>query len=343
MACAVAIAAAACGLDKGGLLAVAGDDGGEGASDGGADGTSSSSGGGPGDDATGDAGSGDTTTGDDGAAPGDAGIDVPPPPPDATPAPLQYDGGPVTGPDFSDLDWVKFCVGVTGCYSAAGTISACLANLPQPLGPDVLFPPPAVIQCVVAAGTNCQGVAGCFQASQPCNPSQNPDLCSGNQWITCRLGVSLSVDCTSLGLVCSSGSGNAGCGFGDCFAWQEGETLCAGDYVVRCHQGRYEPAVDCAALKATCQGSPAACAGIGPGCTGLHCDQLRGDGTFKCALDPSGTAVCSAGNACTSSFADTCDKAGHIANFCNGGAGATYDCHGAGWLNGCQNGRCSNL
>ena len=335
---AAGLSAAGCALDKNGLLddSVAIDGGGPDAAN---DGTiASGEGGGPGDDGGGSDGPGGGTG--DGAPAGDGAKgdsasqpDVTPPPLDAGPAPLAYDGGVVADPTFSDDAWMKFCVGVTGCFDA-GSISACMGGLPQPVDPPQFFPPPSLIGCVGAQGSSCAQVKACFGIGGTCSTS-TPDGCNGNAWTTCRMGGLLSVDCAALGMVCSLGSGNAGCGFGDCYAWQEGQTVCAGQYVVTCHQGRYEPKEDCRAVNATCGGSPASCLGV-VGCTSVSCGGPYQNGGFKCTVDPAGDPTCALGNQCGPTQADSCDPAGHQAKFCNAGVPAQFDCHGAGWPGDCN-------
>jgi hypothetical protein len=332
------LSAAACALDKNGLLQEpAGDDGG--LVDGAGDGASTSGEGGPGDDggSPGDDGSvADGATGD-----GPAPDVVPPPPADASPAPVVYDGGTIADPVLSDDAWIAFCVGVTGCFPPAGSISACMGRMPQPLDPAVAFPTPSMIACVGAnvSPPNCNAIASCLGVTGPCNP-QTPDACTGQTLTTCRSGGLLGVDCTSLGMVCSAGAGNAGCGFGDCFAWQEGQTACAGTYVAKCHAGRYEAWQDCHRVGATCGGSPAGCQPT-LGCSNVNCGQLYGNGSFHCSVGPGGTPQCALGNQCTPASADTCDKPGHVASFCNAGVPDTYDCIHNTWPNGCQGGVCS--
>jgi hypothetical protein len=324
---------AACGLDMNGLLQTPfGDDGGA-SLDAGSDAT---------------AGSGEGSAGQDGSGGGEGGgpaieggdDSTPPPPQDASPAPLLYDGGAIADPTFANGDWVKFCVGVTACFQA-GSISRCMAALSPPGSATPVFPTPDMIACVGNQGPDCTAVAACLGAGAKCNPQTTADTCSGSSWVTCRFGVKIVVDCAGLGLVCSPGAGNAGCGFGDCYAWQQGQRLCAGQYVVECNHGRYEPRLDCQLFGLSCGGAPGQCQGDVSSCTNLDCAQLYQNGGFQCSVGGAGP-YCSLGNQCVGTQMDTCDPAGHQAQFCNAGVPAQYDCHGAKWANDCQNGRCSN-
>jgi hypothetical protein len=266
----------------------------------------------------------------------------PPPPTDAAPAPLLYDGSYVAGPAFADSYWVGFCVGVTGCFNV-GTISACLGHMPQPLDSNALIPPQSMLACVDNAGKDCGSVYICLGGgSAPCDSNTRPDSCSGNVFNTCLAGVPIAVDCGRLGLVCSEGAGNAGCGFGDCYAWQEGQTVCAGsNYLVECHNGRYRPLLDCQVLGLTCGGSPAQCQNLSFGCAGVQCQQLFGSGSFQCSVDANGMPRCTLDTACTAAQADTCDSTGVYTQFCNDGMSFSYNCQAAHWR-GCNNGLCAN-
>jgi hypothetical protein len=198
--CGAGSSAVGCGLDQNGLLAEP-SQGDASALDAARDGTSATGEGGPGEaGGSGDGGDGATAT-DDGGATGDSSLLDTSPPPDASPAPVIYDGGVIADPTFDDNAWVPFCVGVTACFDA-GSISECMGRMPQPLDSNPLFPPPALIACVASAGSSCGGVASCFGAGGPCTP-QTQDTCNGQTWTTCRLGAPVAVDCTQIGMVCS--------------------------------------------------------------------------------------------------------------------------------------------
>jgi hypothetical protein len=263
-----------------------------------------------------------------------------PPPADGAPAPIVYDGGSIADPAFDDSDWTAFCVGVTGCFDA-GTISSCMGRMPQPLDGNALIPPASMLVCVGNASSRCAVVFQCLGAGNaPCDTATMPDSCSGNTFFTCFAGIPMAVDCASLGMVCTPGANNPGCGFGDCYAWQEGQTACVGpNYVAQCHQGRYVPLLDCQVLGLMCGGSPAQCQNMASGCADVDCACLYAPG-LQCAVDSTGNPQCSLGSACTPANADTCDSSGRSAQYCNAGAFALYDCRD--WQNGCSGGRCTN-
>jgi hypothetical protein len=334
----VAAGLAACGLDENGLLQVpVGDDSGV-SPEAGDDGTTGSgSGGSSGQDGSGTDDGGSST----GSGSGSGGGDSSGSPPDASPAPLAYDGGALADPDLGDLDWIDFCVGVTGCFPA-GSVSGCLGHMRQPGDTGALFPTPDMLSCVKNAGHDCTAIAACIGAGGPCNPQSSHDSCNGNLWMTCQYGGELAIDCSTLGLVCSLGANNAGCGFGDCYAWQQGDRYCAGQYVVECNKGRYEPYRDCQTFGLACGGSPGQCQGDTSTCNSVNCAQLTGYGSFQCSIGPGGTPICTAGNQCNALQQDTCDPSGHVVRFCNAGVPSTVDCHAAGWNNDCQGGVCTN-
>jgi hypothetical protein len=222
-----------------------------------------------------------------------------------------------------------------------------------------------MIQCVGNASSDCGQVTQCVGGGA-CNKG-TPDSCSGNTLSTCRWGFQTKVDCGALGMVCSGGVANPGCGFGDCAAWQQGQRYCAGQYLVTCDHGRYTPVVDCGLFGATCGGAApsAECVGASGGCigstplcsgakidqcmggqqAGADCSQLYGS-SFQCVPgSAAGSApTCAQGTACTPANADSCDSSGKNAQFCNAGKAATYNCgqKKLGWGNACQSGKCSN-
>jgi hypothetical protein len=341
-----AVCAAACGLDKGGLLDLGFGDGG---GIGGDDATTSADGGGDG-------------------ATADVDFDAPPEaPPDATPAPIVWDGGMVADPSFSDADWISFCVGLVGC-GELGSISRCMGRLRQPHDRNALYPPLAMVRCVVNAGSDCTMVAGCLGDGSQCNA---PDSCDANgDLVTCRWGFKSTVDCGSLGMVCSPGIGNAGCGFGDCNAWQQGQTTCVGQWEVACDHGRYDPRLDCLTWGAACNPAIGRCVGNGgacsgsPTCTGgnnmiqeclggriatFDCtnNMFFGPG-FHCFTDDAGAPSCELGTQCDPSYGDWCEGSnGHHVYFCNAGAtggAGSFDCFGNQWAGNppCQGGKCTN-
>jgi hypothetical protein len=289
--------------------------------------------------------------------PSDASSDAPN---DTGPLPLVWDGGMVVDPQFDDGDWVSFCVALVACGEMPG-VSSCVALLSQPSSGDALIPTPDMVADVNNVAPDCEQVARALGGGQSCLVT-TADSCDGNSLVTCRWGFAMKIDCGDLGLVCSSGNGNAGCGFGDCAPSQEGETYCIGsNYLARCASGRYEPALDCQTFGGMCVGLPgtAQCQGTGgPMCTGgatcsgtsivqcmdgllgsLDCSQAY-DPTFSCFVDDAGAPVCAASQSCDPSLAtDTCSRAMTKVRFCNEGVDDTYDCIGNGY-SGCDGGKC---
>lgn len=280
-------------------------------------------------------------------------------PPDAPRPAIVWDGGAIADPQFGESAWVDFCATLVGCGHLP-SMSACTALLAQPSSPDALIPPTDLVTAVNIASPDCMAVDEALGDGSGCL-SANPDICSGNAMVTCRWGFTMTVDCGALGLVCSNGVGNAGCGFGDCSPAEEGQTFCVGpDYVARCVSGRYTPDLDCHTFGGTCTGpnGAAQCRGTGATmCTagtscvgdsiaacldgllgGVGCSQVY-DPSFTCITGDAGAPVCAAGISCDpASFQDTCARAGAV-SFCNAGVPALYDCIGNGWSD-CAGGQC---
>lgn len=369
--------ACSCGLDRGGLLDVENEDDGS-SGDSGVDATST----GDGSNESGagaDAPDGAFVSGQDGAdveeqAPADAGTGDEPdastvdaPIGDAASVtvvratPILWDGGPIADPDLNDTNWTAFCVALVACGEMP-SVSACVGLLPQPASRDVLIPTTEMVNNVGIVEPDCAQVAAAIGGGQAC-PSSTPDACEGNSLVTCRWGFGMKVDCGELGLVCSRGDGNAGCGFGDCAASQEGKTYCVGsNYVAVCSSGRYEPAVDCETFGGGCAGpqGTAGCVGTGgASCTGgggscadttlTECaDGVLGsvdcspfyNANFACFVNGGGAAFCAAGQSCDPLATDTCGGQGMTkVNFCNAGLDDTYDCTENGY-SGCDGGKC---
>jgi hypothetical protein len=174
----------------------------------------------------------------------------------------------------------------------------------------------------------------------------------------------MTIDCGSVGMVCSNGSGNPGCGFGDCSALEEGQTFCVGpNYVAQCTGGRYEPKLDCQTFggscvgpdrTAHCQGTGATCVASAAGCVGsrmvLCLGGLQGGidcaaaydqyGTygFKCLVDDGGAPTCAVDTACDPATSTDSCTSGTIVDFCNAGAPGTYNC--SSFWNFCDAGHC---
>ena len=287
-------------------------------------------------------------------APPDAPVDV-------EPLPIVWDGSPIADPDLDDTNWTAFCVALVACGEMP-SVSACVGLLPQPASPNALIPTTEMVNNVGIVEPDCQQVAAAVGGGRLC-PSSTPDTCDGNSLVTCRWGFTMTVDCPKLGLVCSPGNGNAGCGFGDCAAPQEGKTYCVGsNYVAVCRSGRYEPAADCETFGGGCAGPPgtagcagtggAPCAGGGGTCAGttltecvegalgsVDCSPFYNT-NFRCLVDGAGSAYCGAGQSCDPLAVDTCSGQGKTkVNFCNAGLTDTYDCTANGY-SGCDGGKC---
>jgi hypothetical protein len=282
-------------------------------------------------------------------------------PDDSSSIPAIWDGGTIVNPQFSDADWVAFCVALAACGQMP-SISACMGLLHQPSSPDGLIPSPNMVLSVNNAGADCARIGQLLGDGSAC-PAATADTCSGNAMVTCRWGFKMTIDCGPVGMVCSMGNGSAGCGFGDCTPAQEGKTFCVGpSELVQCHLGRYSPLLSCQTFGATCIGpaETASCQGTGgSGCTGApscsgasiveclagllasaDCAALYASG-FSCTMGNIGVPVCAAGTACDpATNVDTCMN-NNKASFCNAGATANYDCKMGGWKGGCTGGRCA--
>ncbi|MDP9036313.1 MAG: hypothetical protein M3O50_16045 [Myxococcota bacterium] len=283
-------------------------------------------------------------------------------------APMQppsfvWDGGMIPDRVLADSVWTSFCVALGACGQFPN-VSGCLAHIPQPAGADVLFPSATLLQCVANAGTSCGAIAQCLNDGSKCKPNKNPDTCSGSILATCRWGFKLTTDCADVGMICTNGRSNVGCGFGDCAPWQEGATYCAGPLVVTCRHGRYAPTLDCRAFGSACGGNAgtADCQPSGPPCTGAasgpscqgsnisaclggqvgsaSCAALYGAG-FSCFMDPtSNSPGCALDSACDpATYQDSCN--GPTLDYCNAGAVSSYDCAANQWGAGCAHGGCS--
>jgi hypothetical protein len=274
--------------------------------------------------------------------------------------PIVYDGGYIVDPQFSDSDWTAFCIALVACGQMP-SISACVALLRQPSAPDALIPPPHLVNSVNNAGSDCMSIGQLLGDGSTC-PTTTEETCAGSSLVTCRWGFRMTVDCSPLGMVCSMGNGNAGCGFGDCSPTQEGKAYCVGpSELVECNRGRYSPIQSCQTFGGSCGGpaETASCVGTGgSGCSGsavcngtsiveclggllgsVDCSTLYGS-SFTCILGSTGNPACAAGTACDpTTNVDTC--VGNKVSFCNAGAKASYDCSGSGWAAGCRGGHCA--
>jgi hypothetical protein len=342
--CAVGAAwGAACGLDTSGTSALE-DDGGPASGD-------------AADDAP------ESALDDERATDGDAAPDAPEWE-DAGPLPIVWDGGPIGDPTFSESDWTQFCVTLAACEPTI-SISRCMAHLPQPGLADPVFAPQA-LPCVANQSPDCGQVMACLNDGKKCDPS-TPAACVAGAFVSCAYGFKVTTPCRTLGMVCSAGAGNPGCGFGDCAPSQSGRTYCAGQYLVVCHAGRFEPRFDCQSLGASC-GGPAGSAGCvgtsGLACSpspawcppdggamqlclsghpdGVDCAQLYQSAAFECVtgVPPDGGAGCARGAACDGTYPDSCDSGGLLAIFCSAGGVAQFDCTSQHWKS-CKAGRCA--
>jgi hypothetical protein len=270
----------------------------------------------------------------------DAPVDAPT---ETGPLPIVWDGGAIVDPQFYDSDWINFCVALVACGEMP-TVGACVALLHQPSSPDVLIPTPDMVASVNNASPDCKQVRRALGGGLAC-PSSTADMCNGNSLVTCRLGFTMTIACGDLGMVCSNGSANVGCGFGDCADAQEGQTYCVGpNYLSLCTRGRYEPILDCQTFGGTCTGPAGAAQCRGTGGTtcsgsgscvgsslvecmggllgGVDCSQLF-DPTFTCVVDDAGDPMCAGGSSCDPELMpDTCTPTMQV-SFCNVGASAT--------------------
>jgi len=287
----------------------------------------------------------------DGVAPIDA-------PADTGPLPIVWDGGSIADPQFYDGDWVNFCVALVAC-GAMPNVSACVGLLHQPSSLDALIPSLDIVDAVDNVQPNCRQVKRALGGGVAC-ASVTADTCAGDSLTTCRFGFTMTIDCGALGMVCSNGSGNAGCGFGDCAASQEGETYCVGpNNLAKCTAGRYEPLLDCQTFGgkcigpaggAQCQGTGGMACHGGASCAGNSLVECLGglpgsidctaryDPSFTCLVDDAGLPRCARGTSCDPSVAvDTCLQT--QLTFCNAGTSDTFDCAVNGY-SGCDGGKC---
>ncbi len=273
--------------------------------------------------------------------------------------PIVWDGGALVDPQFDDADWISFCTALASCGSVP-SVSGCMALLKQPASADALIPPPDMVSNVNGAAPTCRAVRKALGGGSAC-PSSTVDFCRANSLVTCRYGFTMTVDCTTLGMVCSQGNANAGCGFGDCAASQEGQTFCVGDtYLAQCTAGRFVPALDCQTWDATCvgpdgsahcQGAGAIMCTTGASCIGTSVVDCFGgllgsvdcsnayDSSFSCFTDSTSKPVCASGTDCDpTTYTDTCDAMDQL-TFCNAGTANTYDCTAS--YNHCDAGHCT--
>ena len=293
-------------------------------------------------------------------SPADVANDAVDSPPDGPPAPLAYDGGVVADPTFFDDEWVTFCAALVGCGELP-SLSGCVALLKQPTVPDLLIPPDSMVTGVGDIAPDCQAVRDMLGDGLPCTA---PDTCSGGLPRHVPLGLPHDHPVRAARpRVLEQGSGNAGCGFGDCDASQEGQTYCAGTYVTTCTGGRYVPSLDCNVFGATCAGvaGSAACAAqegaparrarraaTAPGWSsawaGGRAPSTAATATTRaspCFTDVQGTPTCALGASCDpATTVDTCNPDGTI-SFCNAGVPDLYGCTGANLWSGCSAGACT--
>ena len=207
--------------------------------------------------------------------------------------------------------------------------------LGQPASPDVIVPSFTMINAIMNAGSDCTRIRQVLGDGTTCS-SGVADTCSGNSLVTCRWGFRLTADCGDFGMTCSSGNGNAGCGFGDCSTSQEGKTYCVGPDETSSCQGTAGPG---------CSGAPVCKGASIVDCmdgflASANCGALCGSG-FTCLSNDAGVPVCASGTACDpATNTDACMGNNQI-EFCNAGAIANYDCKGAGWMGGCVAGHCA--
>jgi hypothetical protein len=259
----------------------------------------------------------------------------------------------------------KACVTATACGLVAGGVSQCTANalaVNNPLVAAVVYFSPQIVNCVAAAGSNCDNARKCLNGGQtPAACTGTSQACMGTVRTSCMdLGgggnMTTQFDCGDIAQMCVVNTAGtvASCGYGTCAG---ASTMCTGTKVQSCSNGIVEQA-DCADFGSTCVVGAlgnAHCRGTGATCqstlTGdLIGNPLRCDGTVlvrcadsmeskfdcssqnqKCVANVNNEAFgCALGSDCeTATFSATC--AANKLTYCNDGIISTFDCGSVGF------------
>ncbi len=255
------------------------------------------------------------------------------------------------------------CVTATACGIVAGGVSNCTANVlntNNPLFAGAVHFSTKTVNCIAAAGSNCDNAKKCLNAGQtPASCTNASAACDGTVLDSCQDegsgNVTTKFDCSDIAEMCVVNGGTADCGFGTCTG---AASMCVGTRWQQCQNGVLRQA-DCADFGANCVVGALAnahCRGNGPTCqsTLIGADAignpLRCDGSVlvrcadsqesrydcasqneKCVANVNGASFgCALGNSCTpSTFSATC--AGSKLTYCDNGVIATFNCSSTGF------------
>ncbi len=217
-----------------------------------------------------------------------------------------------------------------------------------------------VVQCVLAAGSDCSAVQACRGYTVTPDPACTP-TCTGTTAVNCSGGNRYSFDCTtgfaSTGPTCQL-SGGAQCTGGACTA---ADDICDGTKLRSCSSSVLLD-FDCGHFGWSCvsgasgtrcsDGSAVACSTFDETCSGNQVVFCRNGFQVKrdcaavatgatCYAQSNGRAYCGVGNACEpgGSGVSTCTTATTL-SYCAGGVQQTFDCVAMGF-SGCTSGRCA--
>jgi hypothetical protein len=232
--------------------------------------------------------------------------------------PPDPDGGPRIDPvPVEAID--RACVLVASCAEAgADTASDCAtAALRRPASGQRYAP--AWLDCVEAAGPDCDAQAACSPAppAERCGELGQGSFCDGDVVVSCFSGlVEFTTDCAEWRLACSEEGDAASCQ-GDGRSCLPGTEGCDGDDAILC-LGYREATVACDGLvegrtcamsgdraecappgdgcdplttPGACEGSELVLCSAGGGSTRVDCAAL---GFETCTLDATGRAICGA-------------------------------------------------
>ncbi len=256
------------------------------------------------------------------------------------------------------------CITAAACGIVTGGVSAC-TQVVGLVNDDSVAASAHIsaseVNCIASAGSNCATAKKCIAGGNtPATCSGAATSCVGNSWQQCNLAAGSAgnsgiqtFDCSSVGEMCVTNSGNTDCGFGTCSPGTAAS--CNGSTVQTCSNGIVQQ-TDCSQSDSTCNpsGIVAHCRGNGAACTSrtLTDNTVRCDGSVlvSCADGQEARTDCSRynlgchpgvgnnANAFVCSAGTDCDpgSAGAICTgtklqFCNKGVTQTIDCKSLGF------------
>ena len=267
------------------------------------------------------------------------------------------------------------CVTATACGIVDGGVSECTQGALATNNPLVASSAefsPQMVNCIAAAGANCDAARRCLNGGQtPAQCTGSSSSCMGTVLHGCSEAAgsggnkgTTAFDCADVQQMCVVNNNVAACGVGTCAG---GPNTCVGTKIQACNNGILKQ-LDCADYNSTCVVTlgVAHCRGNGTACQTTNLqpfgNPIRCDGNVlvscadsqearydcgvqsqKCVSNVNGqTFGCANGNACDpNTYSSTCT--GNTLGFCNDGVISTYDC-GAHGFKGCSpdnGGRCT--